>query len=121
MVTTFAHGLTVAYVVMGFVSLFGYFPQMITFWRNPAACVATPLLTWSLWAAQTVVFHAYAILVNGDPMFMMSTGLFMVATVSCLALLIRGKRMASGQDTPRTPVVSIGGNVVPLRTPPKAA
>jgi uncharacterized protein with PQ loop repeat len=121
MVTAFAHGLTVAYVIMGFVSLFGYFPQMITFWRNPAACVATPLLTWSLWAAQTVVFHAYAILVNGDPMFMMSTGMFMIATLSCLVLLIRGKRLASGHGTPRTPVISSGSNVIALRTPPKAA
>jgi hypothetical protein len=86
--------LTVAYGVMGFVSLAGYGPQFLAFWRNPSLCQNTPLTTWSVWSVQTVVFHIYAWVVNGDMMFILTTGLFMLATLTCLGLLVRGRWMA---------------------------
>lgn len=104
--------LTVAYGVMGFVSVGGYVPQLIAFWRNPLLCLKTPLLTWVLWAVQTVVFHVYALLVNGDRMFVLSTGMFMFATLACLATQMYGRwkvanRMARADNvvplTPLTP------------------
>jgi lipid-A-disaccharide synthase-like uncharacterized protein len=116
MVSNMTAFLTVAYAVMGFVSLFGYFPQMLSFWRSPAHCLNTPLLTWVLWAAQTVVFHAYALLVNGDPVFILSTGMFMVATLGCLYLLLRGRRLAvAARENPNPRPTKLGGNVVALR------
>jgi len=117
-----SHGLTsfltVAYAVMGFVALLGYLPQMWAFWRKPEVCAHAPLVTWGLWAAQTVVFFAYAVIVNGDAMFMMTTGMFMVATWCCLLLIVRGRRL----NTPRKPADS-GGTVVPFAPgpSPKAA
>lgn len=107
--------LTVAYIVMGFVSLFGYLPQMLSFWRNPAHCLHTPLLTWVLWSAQTIVFHAYALFVNGDPMFILSTGMFMAATNTCLYLLVRGRRIANAKEQPNPRPTNVGGTVVALR------
>lgn len=103
--------LTVAYGVMGFVSVGGYIPQMIAFWKNPLLCLKTPVLTWVLWAAQTVVFHVYALLVNGDRMFILSTGMFMTATLACLAVQLYG-RWKVGRRMAR------GGNVVPLNPTP---
>lgn len=115
MLSDFAHGLTIAYGVMGFVALVGYAPQMLAFWRKPEVCAATPMATWVLWTLQTVVFHAYALFVNGDPMFMLTTGMFMLATMGCLGLIVRGRKIArASEDAPRPPV-KVRGNVVPLR------
>jgi lipid-A-disaccharide synthase-like uncharacterized protein len=64
-------------------------------------CAATPLLTWSLWSAQTCVFFLYAVIANGDPMFMLNSGMFMCATIACLSMIIRGRKLhaRSGHDT----------------------
>lgn len=107
----FVHMLTMAYVLMGFVALAGYGPQLLVFWKNPLVCQTTPLATWGMWSVQTVVFHAYAWLVNGDGMFILTTGMFMVATVVGLALVMRGRwkaRQAVLEEV-RMP------NVVPMR------
>jgi len=85
--------LTLAYGLMGFVALAGYGPQMRTFWTRPDVCVATPLLTWSLWSSQTVVFFLYAVIANGDPLFMFNSGMFMVATLTCLGMILRGRKI----------------------------
>jgi len=85
--------LTGAYLLMGLVALAAYGPQMLTFYRRPDLCAATPLVTWCLWTGQTVVFFLYAMVVNGDPQFMMTTGMFMCATIGCLTLIVRGRRL----------------------------
>jgi hypothetical protein len=85
--------LTSAYLIMGFVALVAYAPQLLTFYKRPEVCAATPLVTWSLWACQTVVFFLYAVVVNGDPKFMTTTFLFMCATMACLALIVRGRKL----------------------------
>jgi lipid-A-disaccharide synthase-like uncharacterized protein len=84
--------LTLAYSVMGLAALVGYGPQMRTFWLKPEVCAATPLVTWSLWSCQTVVFFLYAVIANGDPLFMFNSGMFMLATLTCLGLIIRGRK-----------------------------
>ena len=89
--------LTWAYIAMGLVALFAYLPQMLTFYKRPEVCAATPLVTWGLWASQTVVFFLYAIVVNGDPMFMMTTFMFMCATMTCLSLVLRGRKLHAQQ------------------------
>ena len=85
--------LTGAYLVMGLVALAAYAPQMLAFYKRPEVCAATPLVTWSLWAGQTVVFFLYAVVVNGDPKFMLTTFLSMGATMVCLALIWRGRKL----------------------------
>ncbi len=85
--------LTGAYLVMGLVALAAYAPQLWAFYTRPEVCAATPLVTWSLWACQTVVFFLYAVVVNGDPKFMTTTFLFMCATMACLALIVRGRKL----------------------------
>lgn len=85
--------LTLAYGTMGMAALVGYVPQMRAFWCKPEVCAATPLITWGLWTAQTVVFFLYAVIANGDPMFMFNSGMFMIATISCLSLIIRGRKL----------------------------
>lgn len=85
--------LTLAYALMGFVALAGYIPQMRAFWFKPEVCAATPLITWCLWSAQTFVFFLYAVIANGDPMFVFNSGMFMCATFGCLSLIIRGRKI----------------------------
>ena len=89
-------GLTLAYSVMGLVALCAYGPQMRTFWRKPEVCAATPLVTWCLWSAQTMVFFLYAVIANGDPLFMFNSGMFMLATLACLGMIIRGRKLHGG-------------------------
>jgi hypothetical protein len=91
---TFAHFLMIAYGVMGAVALFGYLPQIIAFYKNPMLCQETPLTSWVLWGFQTVTFHLYALVVNGDMMFIINTGAFMLATLGCLYMQLRGRRIA---------------------------
>jgi hypothetical protein len=91
--SNFNHLLTVAYFAMGFVALIGYIPQMRAFWTRPELCAATPLLTWSLWSSQTVVFFLYAVVANGDRLFMFNTFMFMCATITCLAMIVRGRKL----------------------------
>lgn len=86
--------LSILYIVMGAVALVGYFPQIIAFYRNPRLCDETPLTSWALWSVQTIIFHLYALLVNGDMMFIINTGAFMVATLACLAMQMYGRRKA---------------------------
>ena len=93
----FTHLLTLAYCVMGFVALVGYVPQMRAFWTKPEVCAATPLVTWSLWSCQTVVFFLYAVIANGDPMFVFNSGMFMCATLGCLSLIIRGRKIVAAR------------------------
>lgn len=102
--------LTIAYSFMGLVALVGYGPQMITFWRKPEVCAATPLVTWSLWSCQTVVFFLYAMVANGDPLFIFNSGMFMAATLACLGLILRGRKLHMV-----TPVLPKASNVVTLR------
>ena len=85
---TAAEILTPAYSMAGFVALIGYIPQVKRFLSDPDVCARTPLLTWTLWAFQTVVFFLYAVLVNGDGLFMLNTLLFMSATLLCYGILI---------------------------------
>ena len=99
------HWLTLAYAEMGFVALAGYGPQMRTFWPKPEVCAATPLITWCLWSCQTAVFFLYAVIVNGDPMFMFNSGMFMVATLSCLWLILRGRKVLALRAKPAENVV----------------
>lgn|GEM_PF-6898611 len=105
------HILTLAYAVMGFVALLAYAPQMLAFWRRPEVCGHAPLLTWGLWGAQTVVFFAYAVAVNHDPLYIATTSMSMLATLACVALILRGRRMT---HTPVTPHAD-GANIVMLR------
>lgn len=100
--------LTLAYSAMGFVAMAGYIPQMRTFWNKPEVCANTPVLTWSLWSCQTVVFFLYAVIVNGDGMFMFNSGMFMSATLVCLWMILRGRKLA--QAAPVMP-----NNVVQLK------
>lgn len=102
------HLLTLAYCAMGFVALVGYVPQMRAFWFKPEVCAATPLVTWCLWSCQTVVFFLYAVVANGDPMFMFNSGMFMCATLGCLALIIRGRRIMTARP-------ALPANVVQLK------
>lgn len=88
------HVLTIAYGAMGAVALFGYLPQFIAFYKNPRLCAETPLTSWILWSCQTVVFHLYALVVNGDVMFIINTGAFMLATLACLGMQLHGRRTA---------------------------
>lgn len=97
--------LTVAYLVMGAVAIFGYLPQMRAFYKRPELCAATPLTTWSLWSSQTVVFFFYAVLVNGDLKFMLTSFLFMCATLTCLALIVRGRKLYAQSLTTTVNVV----------------
>jgi uncharacterized protein with PQ loop repeat len=86
--------LTGLYLLMGGVALVGFLPQVIAFYRNPRLCDETPLTSWVLWSVQTFVFHLYAILVNGDTMFIINTGAFMWATFACLAMQVYGRHRA---------------------------
>lgn len=99
--------LTGAYLFMGFVALAAYAPQLWAFYTRPAVCAATPLVTWGLWACQTVVFFLYAVVVNGDPKFMTTTFLFMCATMACLALIVRGRRIQAA--------LKLAGNVIQFK------
>ena len=93
--TSLTQMMTFAYCVMGFVALVAYVPQMRAFWTKPEVCAATPIVTWSLWSCQTVVFFLYAVVANGDPMFMFNTFMFMCATLACLGLIVRGRKLAA--------------------------
>jgi hypothetical protein len=88
------HLLTLMYGAMGLVALAGYGPQVRALWTQPDLCEKTPLVTWILWSCQTVVFFLYAVIANGDPMFMFNSFMFMCATLGCLALIIRGRKLA---------------------------
>jgi hypothetical protein len=88
--------LTWAYAIMGFVALLGFLPQALVLWRNPAAAAHTPLFTWVVWSVQTVTFHLYAVVVNGDLLFMLATGCSMWGTLVCLALLLWRRRGVRG-------------------------
>lgn len=83
--------LTPAYSMAGFVALIGYIPQVRRFLTDREACVRTPILTWTLWSAQTVIFFLYAVMVNGDSRFILNTALFMGATVGCYGILLYQK------------------------------
>ncbi|PZP39198.1 MAG: hypothetical protein DI585_04875 [Pseudomonas fluorescens] len=108
MIESLTHSLTIAYMVMGGVALFAYLPQMFAFWTKPEVCAVTPLLTWSLWSCQTVVFFLYAVIANGDPMFMFNSGMFMCATITCLLMILRGRKMLQER-------ANLPSNVVQLR------
>lgn len=86
--------LTGLYLLMGGVALVGYLPQIVAFYRNPRLCHETPLTSWALWSVQTVIFHLYALIVNGDMMFIINTGAFMLATLVCLGMQIHGRKKA---------------------------
>ena len=107
MITDVNQFLTMAYAMMGFVALAGYIPQMRAFWFKPEVCAATPLVTWCLWSAQTVVFFLYAVVANGDPMFMFNSGMFMCATIACLALILRGRKMVARRQAMPSNVVML--------------
>lgn len=104
---TMTAALTTAYGVMAFVALFAYIPQLLAFWRNPLLCLNTPIITWVMWGVQTVVFHIYALLVNGDHMFIMTTGMFMLATLTCLGIQLYNRWKVKRR-------VEQADNVVPL-------
>ena len=103
----FTHTLTMAYCAMGFVALVGYIPQMRAFWTKPEVCAATPLVTWCLWSCQTVVFFLYAVIANGDPMFMFNSAMFMCATLGCLSLIVRGRKILKERTVMSTNVVQL--------------
>lgn len=105
------HTLTLAYGVMGFVALVGYVPQMRALWSRPDVCATTPIVTWTLWTCQTVVFFLYSVIANGDPLFMFNSGMFMLATIGCLTLIIRGRRQLAARSQGRKKLPS---NVVIL-------
>jgi hypothetical protein len=84
--------LTVAYGVMGVAALIAYYPQLRVFLRDTEACKRAPVITWVLWVVQTAVFFLYAVVVNGDPIFMLLQGGFLVAVVACLVAVLRGRR-----------------------------
>lgn len=94
------HYLTLAYCVMGLVAVIAYVPQMRAFWTKPEVCAATPLVTWFLWTCQTIVFFIYAVVANGDPLFMFNSGMFMLSTITCLVLIIRGRKIMAEQVVP---------------------
>ena len=108
MTTDMSNMLTAAYCVMGFAAVAGYIPQLRAFWTRPEVCAATPLVTWCLWTAQTCVFFLYAVIANGDPMFMLNSGMFMCATIGCLSLIIRGRKLHNAKS-------SLPNNVVVLK------
>lgn len=107
MTTDMSQFLTLAYCVMGFAAVAGYVPQLRAFWTKPEVCAATPLVTWCLWTAQTCVFFLYAVIANGDPMFMLNSGMFMCATIGCLSLIIRGRKIYGRRQNSRNNVVML--------------
>lgn len=84
--------LTMAYGVMGVAALVAYYPQLVVFLRDQEACRRAPLITWVLWVAQTATFFLYAVVVNGDPIFMLLQGGFLIAVTACLVALLKGRR-----------------------------
>lgn len=83
-----------AYGATGVASMYGYVPQLLAFYRNPRLCMETPLTSWLLWGTQTTTFFLYALLVNGDPIFVLNTMGFMIVTNSCLAMQLWGRHKA---------------------------
>ncbi|NBX85963.1 MAG: hypothetical protein EBQ80_01770 [Proteobacteria bacterium] len=80
--------LTVAYAAAGVVGVAGYIPQILALWRDNSRSLNVPLLTWSIWTAQTAVYFAYAMVVNGDRAFILIMMATLVAVSICLALLV---------------------------------
>src|SRR5436190_1607490 len=95
MMFDFVHILMVAYAIMGVVAIAGYVPQMLAFKRNPRLCQEAPMATWILWSVQTMVYFLYALVVNGDILFILACGFGMVATMLCLGFQLYGRFYAS--------------------------
>jgi hypothetical protein len=114
------HVLTVLYGLTGFVSLAGYVPQFIAFRRDMKACHSTPVATWLLWFIQAVVVEAYAVLVNGDTMFILSASMSLAAIAACTAMLLWGRRKLQGAPPTNIVPFTPTPTVPPVPTMPPA-
>lgn len=80
--------LTAAYAVAGVVGVAGYLPQMWALWKDNSRSLNVPLLTWTIWTVQTMVYFAYALVVNGDRAFILIMLATLVAVSICFGLLV---------------------------------
>lgn len=83
--------LTAAYPLMGLVAMLAYGPQLKRFLTSTEACRHAPLSTWVLWTAQCFVFFLYALVVNGDRLFVFTQTGFFVVCGACLVALLYGR------------------------------
>ena len=86
--------LTLAYGATGFISLAGYVPQFRAFLKNPRACNDSPLLMWGLWTFQGSIVLVYAVVVNGDPMVILSGALSTAVNGGGFAFVVWGREKA---------------------------
>ncbi|HEX2859299.1 MAG TPA: hypothetical protein VHP58_03780 [Alphaproteobacteria bacterium] len=76
------------YSAVGALGVLGYWPQFRKFKNDPKAALYSPVSTWVIWTTQTTTYFLYALIVNGDKLFIGLTFVNMVANQACLGMLL---------------------------------
>lgn len=105
--------LTIAYGATWLIALIGYIPTIATYLRKPAACLDASVSSWALWTLQCSIVVAYAVLVNGDIMFILSNVISFACCAAVLGSVLLGRaRMVSLRKSTAI-VVNFPNNPVP--------
>ncbi len=79
------------YAINGFMAVVGYWPQIVKLLKTTYAPKQFSTPGWSLWVYTTLITFSYAVLINGDKLFMLVAGMYFLGTLTIWSLIIYKK------------------------------